>query len=323
MTDTTATQPPAGTGGLHHAVLRYDSDAEFRAAVADFAQQGLAAGEPVLVAAPGRRLDELRAALNGSGEAVTFVDASDVGANPARLIPAYRQFIDDHPGGRLRLTGELMWPGRTAGEVGEVTRHEALLNLAFDAVPVSIQCLYDARAVDSAALADIERAHPVVFRSGRQQANADYAGPGLSEFCDRPLPAPPADCLRRSFDDVGSLPAVRHDVSDRASHLGLSSGRIADLVAAVNELVSNALLHGGGRGVLRLWRDAAAGTVTCDVTGPGHIADQLAGRVFVPASAGGAHGLWLVNQLCDLVELRSRSAETTVRVHLRLDGGLG
>ena len=44
------------------------------------------------------------------------------------------------------------------------------------------------------------------------------------------------------------LPAVRREVSDRASHLGLSSGRIADLVAAVNELVSNALLHGGGRG---------------------------------------------------------------------------
>src|ERR1700733_9573018 len=126
--------------GLHHAVLLYDSDAEFRAAVADFAGQGVAAGEPVLVAAPGPRLDALRAALDRSADAVTFIDAQGVGANPARLIPAYRQFIDEHPGRRLRLTGELVWPGRTAGEVAEITRHEALVNLAFDGVPVSVQC---------------------------------------------------------------------------------------------------------------------------------------------------------------------------------------
>jgi anti-sigma regulatory factor (Ser/Thr protein kinase) len=309
--------------GLHHAVLLYDSDAEFRAAVADFAGQGVAAGEPVLVAAPGPRLDALRAALNGSADAVTFVDAQGVGANPARLIPAYRQFIDEHPGRRLRLTGELMWPGRTAGEIAEITRHEALVNLAFDDVPVSVRCLYDSSALDSAALADIERAHPVVIRAGREHANEHYAGPGLSPFCDQPLSAPPADCIRRSLDGVRTLPAVRRDLSDRASRFGLPTGRIADLVAAVNELVSNALLHGGGRGVLRVWRDTAAGTVTCEVSGPGHIADQLAGRRFVPPSAGGAHGLWLVNQLCDLVELRSHAAGTTVRVHLRLDGGLG
>jgi anti-sigma regulatory factor (Ser/Thr protein kinase) len=324
MTEPTATQPqPPGAGGLHHAVLLYDSDAEFSAAIADFVQTGLAAGEPALVAAPGQRLAALRAALNGSGGAVTFVDVSSVGANPARLIPAYREFIDRHPRRRLRMTGELMWPGRTAGEVAEVTRHEALLNLAFDGVPVSIQCLYDSGGVDAAALADLERAHPVVIRAGQSRANEQYAGPGLSPFCDQPLPPPPADCVRRRFDDADDLPAVRGEVRDQIAHWGLPKERIADLVTAVNELVSNALVHGGGRGVLRVWRDAAVGTVTCEVTGPGQIADQLAGRRFAPASAGGAHGLWLVNQLCDLVELRSHGNRITVRVHLRLDGQPG
>jgi anti-sigma regulatory factor (Ser/Thr protein kinase) len=322
MTEPTPTQPQSrSSGGLHHAVLLYDTDAEFSAAIADFVHAGLAAGEPALVAAPSPRLDALRPALNGSGDAVTFVDVSSVGANPARLIPAYREFIDGHPARRLRMTGELMWPGRTAGEVAEVTRHEALLNLAFDGVPVSIQCLYDAGGVDSAALADLERAHPVVVRAGRGHANERYAGPGLSPFCDRPLPPPPADCVRRGFDDADDLPAVRGQVRDQAAHWGLPRARIADLVTAVNELVSNALVHGGGRGVLRAWRDA--GTVTCEVTGPGQIADQLAGRRFAPASAGGAHGLWLVNQLCDLVELRSHRNRTTVRVHLRLDAQPG
>ena len=172
MTSTTTQKDP---GGLLHSLLLYDCDAQFSAAVADFAHEGLAAGEPVLVAAPGARLDSLRAALNESGDAVAFVDARGVGANPARLIPAYRQFIDDHPARRLRLTGELMWPGRTAGEVAEITRHEALVNLAFDGVPVSVQCLYDSRALGRAALADIERAHPVLIRGGGRHANAGYA----------------------------------------------------------------------------------------------------------------------------------------------------
>ena len=180
-----------------------------------------------------------------------------------------------------------------------------------------------AGAVDNAALADLERAHPVVVRGGQRHANEHYAGPGLSPFCDQPLPPPPVDCVRRGFGHADDLPAVRGQVRDQVAHWGMSKARIADLVAAVNELVSNALVHGGGRGVLRVWRDAAVGTVTCEVSGPGQIADQLVGRRFVPPSAGGAHGLWLVNQLCDLVELRSHRNRTTVRVHLRVDGQPG
>jgi hypothetical protein len=49
-----------GSTGLHHALLLYDSEAEFRAAVAAFADEGAAAGEPVLVAAPAPRLEPTR-----------------------------------------------------------------------------------------------------------------------------------------------------------------------------------------------------------------------------------------------------------------------
>lgn len=305
-------------GGLYHAVSFYRSDAEFRAAVAAFVQEGVAAGEPVLVAAPRPRLDALRAGLNGCGDAVTFVDAMGVGANPARLIPAYRQFIDAYPGRRVRLTGELMWPGRTAGEVGEIARHEALVNLAFAGAPISICCLYGAGAVDGAVRADVERAHPVLIRDGNQHANEHYADPGLFSSCDQPLPSPPGPVTWLAFDDVDDLPAVRQHVHDHADRFGLPDMRVDDLVVAVHELVSNALVHGGGRGVLRVWNDGTSGTLTCEVAGPGHITDPLAGRHFVLPSDGGAHGLWLVNQLCDLVQLRSRATGTTVRVHMRL-----
>jgi anti-sigma regulatory factor (Ser/Thr protein kinase) len=310
------------SGGLHHAVLFYHSDAEFGTAVADFVHAGVAAGEAVLVAAPESRLDEVRVRLNGPGDAVSFVDAMGVGANPARLIPVYRQFIDAHPGRRLRLTGELLWPGRTAGEVAEIVRHEALVNLALAGAPISVCCVYDARVVDGAVLAAVERTHPVLIRDGSRHASEHYAGPGLPPSCDQPLPSPPADAALLGFDDVNDLPAVRRHVRGYAARIGLPAARIGDLVVAVNELVGNACVHGGGRGVCRIWHDGASGTLTCEVAGPGHIADPLAGRRLVPVSAGCGHGLWLVNQLCDLVELRSQAAGTIVRVHMRLHGNL-
>lgn len=311
-----------GLGGLQHAVMFYHSDAEFRTAVADFVHEGVAAGEPVLVAAPGKRLDALRAGLDGAGDAVTFVDAIGVGANPARLVPAYRQFIDAHPGRRLRLTGELMWPGRTAGEVAEIIRHEALVNLAFVGVPISVHCLYGADAVDDVVRANVERAHPVLIRDGNQHANEHFAGPGLFPYCDQPLPSPPPDATLLRFDGVNDLPAVRQHVGDQAARFGLPDARTGDLVLAVNELASNAFLHGDGPGVLRVWHDRTSGRLTCEVAGPGQIADPLVGRRFRPPSARGGHGLWLVNQLCDLVELRSHATGTTVWVHMRLHGGL-
>ena len=56
--------------------------------------------------------------------------------------------------------------------------------------------------------------------------------------------------------------------------------------------------------------------VLCQVHDSGRITDPLAGRVrHGPDDRG--HGLWLVNQVCDLVELRSGDAGTTVRIHLR------
>ena len=47
---------------------------------------------------------------------------------------------------------------------------------------------------------------------------------------------------------------------------------------------------------------------------PGHLADPLTGRLTPPLDAPGGRGLYLVNQLCDLVQVRSSPQGTTVRV---------
>lgn len=56
--------------------------------------------------------------------------------------------------------------------------------------------------------------------------------------------------------------------------------------------------------------------ILCEVRDQGHIPDPMAGRVRHDPDERG-HGLWLVNLVCDLVELRSGAGGTTVRMHMR------
>ncbi|HEY1450507.1 MAG TPA: ATP-binding protein, partial [Solirubrobacteraceae bacterium] len=90
-----------------------------------------------------------------------------------------------------------------------------------------------------------------------------------------------------------------------------------DFVLAVNELATNSVQHGGGGGMLRVWQEP--GALVCDVRDRGFIEDPLAGRRRPPIDQYGGRGLWLVNRLCDLVQIRSSPSGTVVRVHMRSD----
>ena len=86
---------------------------------------------------------------------------------------------------------------------------------------------------------------------------------------------------------------------------------------AAHEIATNSVRHGGGRGILRVWREAE--TVICDVRDSGRIAAQpLVGRVRPQLGATGGWGLWLANQLCDLVQLRELPEGSVVRLHQHL-----
>jgi anti-sigma regulatory factor (Ser/Thr protein kinase) len=93
---------------------------------------------------------------------------------------------------------------------------------------------------------------------------------------------------------------------------------VSDLVVAVGELAANTLEHTSGPGTLTLW--AAESEVICQVNDSGHIADPLVGRLKRDlAAAGGGHGLWIVQQVCDLVEIRTSPAGTAIRLHMHLN----
>src|ERR1700722_1711194 len=85
----------------------------------------------------------------------------------------------------------------------------------------------------------------------------------------------------------------------------------------ISRVPSNTFRHIDAGGVLAIW--SAGNELACQVQDTGHISGPLAGRRRPASDAGGGHGLWVVHQLCDLVELRSGPARTVIRLHMRLD----
>ena len=110
---------------------------------------------------------------------------------------------------------------------------------------------------------------------------------------------------------------MREFLARLAANEGLSSDRLADLVLAVDELATNTLRYARGEGSVRTWREN--GTLLVEVADDGHIADPLAGRDCPPPTELGGRGLYLVNQLCDLVQLRSSPEGSVIRLHMYLD----
>ena len=113
---------------------------------------------------------------------------------------------------------------------------------------------------------------------------------------------------------LGVLGTLRVHVLDQARKAGLEDRRARDAVTAVNEAASNALRHGSGRGVLRMWTTSES--FVCEVSNLGNIDNPLVGRIRPELHRPGGRGLWMVNQLCDLVQVRSFPTGTTIRMHL-------
>ena len=83
---------------------------------------------------------------------------------------------------------------------------------------------------------------------------------------------------------------------------------------AVSEVAANTLRHTQSAGTLAIWRQP--GELVCEIQDEGTIADPLAGQRRPGPDATGGHGLWLVCQVCDVVELRSDETGTTIRMHM-------
>lgn len=127
--------------------------------------------------------------------------------------------------------------------------------------------------------------------------------------------------------DSGTLSLLRAEVQAQADQAGFPAARATDVVLALHELAANAVRHGAGAGRLRIWR--RAGAWLCQVED----GDPLPSGG--PAATGGApglavmnawqavpgHGLWVVRQVADQLQVRSGPDGTRATVTFGLPPG--
>ncbi len=302
-------QPPHGF--RHHALL-YRDDRDYAAALRQFEET--VAG-PLLIAVPEYWL---RLALEQltTRESVAVVDACDTLANPRCLVPMVTEFIAAHEGAPAGVLAQTDW-SRSPEEADEAAIADSLANLAFEGTDLHLACpvRFARDAPEPAALGT----HPVLFCDGELTTSSRYEDP--LAFCDParwPLSEPVVSPAKEFQLDGGGLQVVRHVVEEEALSAGLPERASADLVLSVNELATNSLTYASDQCRLRMWREP--GELVTEVSDSGHIKNPLADQQrSVTELSEDSTGLWLVNQLCDLVRIRSSaSLGTVVRLHMHL-----
>jgi anti-sigma regulatory factor (Ser/Thr protein kinase) len=303
-------------GQFDHLGLLYRDREEYAARIIAFVREGLAAGEPVLVATPGQNLDLIRTGLGEDAAGVRFTDMALAGRNPGRIIPrVLLAFAAAHPDQRVRIVGEPIWRGRSDLEYPACAAHEAAINAVFADHDAAILCPYDAAGLPDDAVADAARTHPLMIDGAGVSASPDYIAPdrGVAMF-NRPLPDPPATAAILAYSGEAMLRQVRHFVANHAAAAGLSPERVDALCVAVNELASNTCDHTGGPGQLSMWVEPDI--LVCQVDDHGTISDPLIGRIPPDLASTGGRGLFIVHVLCDLVRIYTRPHGTSIRVHI-------
>ena len=303
--------------GYRHEALLYCGTAEFLTATTSFIRRAVSAGDPILVVVSRPKIRMLRTELGPEAVKVSFADMAEVGGNPGRIIAVWRTFVQDHVGAsQLYGIGEPVDPGRSPAELAECQLHEALLNVAFDAsTPFWLLCPYDLEALATDVIDEAHLTHPFVGRGEDRKAHGSFRPVNLADPFARPLPPRPADSAYMAIQP-GTLGKVRTFVAALAQRTGLDQLSATAIVQAVNEIATNSLQHGGGQGELHTWTDSQS--LVCEVSDHGHITSPLAGRLPpTPDTTHGA-GLWLANQLCDLVQIYSSPGRTAIRLYQNL-----
>jgi serine/threonine-protein kinase RsbW len=126
-----------------------------------------------------------------------------------------------------------------------------------------------------------------------------------------------AEVLYTARFDLANLKEVRREIDGRLRLVGLSHDRTDDFVVAINEVLTNAVEHGGGIGTVEL--SQADGHFRCVVHDRGRgIPHDVECNRRPDATTERGRGLWLAFALCADLVIDSSLGGTTVTLAINV-----
>jgi hypothetical protein len=151
--------------GHYHEAGFYGSDTEFAALIVPFVEEGVAAGEPVIIGYDDRKAGLLRSWL-ADPSAVEFIGDQILYATPGRAIATYRRLFEFHTAmgaAQIRIAGDVPHPGN-GGRFEGWDRYECAVNTVWQDFPVWGRCLYDTTTAPRRCWRSSSAPIPVSFR---------------------------------------------------------------------------------------------------------------------------------------------------------------
>ncbi|MGY1741508.1 MULTISPECIES: anti-sigma factor RsbA family regulatory protein [unclassified Blastococcus] len=308
----------AAAGHGHAAVVHRDPDAML-AATTPFLEDGLRAGDLLLLACPP---DLARQVAEPLGERAAGIETDTriclLGTRPPDAFAITRKVLQraaSARSGRVRLVGAVQFADGPGGP-REALRYEIAANAVLAGAPLSTLCLLDAAALPPRLLAAAVAAHPQLADGDGVVDNRSFREPG-SFLHSLTVPHEPVEDTEPLLTVEGAT--VLAELRGRL-RAGLRAHvpdpeQQDDLLLAVSEVAANAFRHGRPPVSACLWGDGRR--VVCRITDSGHgYDDPLAG--YQPAHGEdlghGGMGLWLARKLWDTVDLLNDSGGLTVRL---------
>jgi anti-sigma regulatory factor (Ser/Thr protein kinase) len=290
------------TCSFEHDAFIYDSDDGYLATLVPLIDEARLAGDTVLAVVPRDNTTLLRTAL-GVGAGVQFIDAETWYDHPVTTIARYTAILRSQAADtRAFVIGEVQF-GVAEADWAAWTRYEAALNTALHEYDTRVICPYDARALPGAVIEDARRTHPYLLTATDARRSTDYLAaedlfPLLPPTVAVPSAPPTLDLV--VDDDLGM---ARRSFAAAAATRGLALERVDELTLAVSEVLTNALVHGGGAARLRVWSTEDEVTCVVDDSGDG-IDDPLVGYTAPRPGSPRGYGTWLARRLFERSDFR-------------------
>jgi len=310
------------SAGYVHDALFYGSTKELVAAATSFLRAGLEAGDDVVVVCTEEHNHAISDAMGANAD-LTYLPRGQIYRRAPFAVPAYRRFLQsrvDAGARRVRLLGEVEFVGAEAPGWREWGRFEAVCNQALAPYPLWSVCAYDTHTLPAMVLTTGELTHPHVRRGSSRTENPLYVEPAvfLDLMADHESERPDLTEPALAITDVHDLYQLRHEIRSLLVSGGTDPAAAENFLLATNEVATNALRHGRGPVLVRLW--VTAERFVCTVTDQGEgFDDPFAGYFSLTSDdvPEGQFGLWLARQLCDDFTASHTPEGFTVRLALR------